>query len=194
MTSPLGKSLHIARPSTSKTGTGIATATRHWLGTLSEFLNALGSIWIFGLMCMMLADMGSRSLFNRPLAGVAEMAGLSIVGIVYLQLPSAVRSGRMTRADFLFDWFMRTSPRCAKALSGVYHLLGSTTMGILAYICLRPLLSAWTDSETMGTAGVFLVQTWPFRGILVLGSTLAAVCYLALAWRDFVAALHRSKA
>jgi TRAP-type C4-dicarboxylate transport system permease small subunit len=164
-----------------------------WLASLASatnLLNAIGSAWIFGLMCMMLADLGSRFLFNKPLSGVAEIAGLSIVGIVYLQLAATVRCGRMTRADFLSDWIARKAPRFGHLLTALFQLLGCATMSVLAAVSFAPFLSAWTENETLGTTGVFLVSTWPFRGMVLLGTTMAAVCYLTLAVREVARTLH----
>jgi TRAP-type C4-dicarboxylate transport system permease small subunit len=164
-----------------------------WLASLASatnLLNAIGSAWIFGLMCMMLADLGSRFLFNKPLSGVAEIAGLSIVGIVYLQLAATVRCGRMTRADFLSDWIARKAPRFGHLLTALFQLLGCATMSVLAAVGFSAFLSAWTENETLGTTGVFLVSTWPFRGMVLLGTTMAAVCYLTLAVREVARTLH----
>lgn len=154
---------------------------------MTSVLNAIGSVWIFGLMCMMLADLGSRFLLNRPIDGVAEVAGLSIVAIVYLQLGAAVQSGRMTRADFISEWVARKMPRLGRLLATLFPLLGTCTMAGLAFVSFEPFVSAWADRETLGTAGVFLVVTWPFRGLVLLGSFLAALCYASL----FVRALTR---
>lgn len=151
------------------------------LESATNLLNAIGSIAIFGLMCLMLADLGSRLLLDRPIAGVAEIAGLSIVAIVYLQLGAAVRSGRMTRADFLAGLLAAKAPRLGQFLSATFQSLGAVTMAGLAYVSFGPFVSAWADGETLGTAGVFQVVTWPFRGVLVLGTALAAVCYLTIA-------------
>lgn len=153
------------------------------LQSVSNVLNVIGSAWIFGLMCMMLADLGMRFLFNRPISGVAEMAGLSIVGIVYLQLASAVQGGRMVKADFISQWVARRAPRVGFVLAALFHLLGACTMAVLAHVSVEPFVSAWTDVETIGTAGVFQVGTWPFRGMVLLGSTLAGLCYLFLVVR-----------
>lgn len=163
---------------------------RLWIGGLasvSKLLNAIGSVGILGLMCMMLTDLGSRFLFNRPLSGVAEIAGLSIVAIVYLQLASAVHSGRMTRADFIADWIVRKAPRLGHLMTALFQLLGAGTMAGLAYVSYGPFISAWVDKEMLGTPGVFLIATWPFRGLVLLGSALAALCYLTLT----IAALAR---
>jgi TRAP-type mannitol/chloroaromatic compound transport system permease small subunit len=160
------------------------------LASATNLLNAIGSAWIFGLMCMMLADLGSRFLFNKPLSGVAEVAGLSIVGIVYLQLAATVRCGRMTRADFISDWIARKAPRFGHLLTALFQLLGCATMSLLAAVSFAPFRSAWTDNETLGTTGVFLVSTWPFRGMVLLGTTMAAVCYLTLAVREVARTLH----
>jgi len=177
---------------TARTGLSARLAGQ-WLASLASatnLLNAIGSAWIFGLMCMMLADLGSRFLFNKPLSGVAETAGLSIVGIVYLQLAATVRCGRMTRADFLSDWIARKAPRFGHLLTALFQLLGCATMSVLAAVSFAPFLTAWTENETLGTTGVFLVSTWPFRGMVVLGTTMAAVCYLTLAVRQVARILH----
>jgi TRAP-type mannitol/chloroaromatic compound transport system permease small subunit len=154
------------------------------LGAVARVLNAIGSAWIFGLMCMMLADLGMRFLFNRPIDGVAEVAGLSIVGIVYLQLASAVQGGRMVKADFISQWVARKLPRLGHLLGALFQLLGACTMGLLARVSLEPFVSAWMDHETLGTAGVFQVATWPFRGMVLLGSVLATLCYLTLVFKE----------
>jgi len=152
-----------------------------FLDAATHVLNTIGSVAIFALMCLMLSDLGSRWLFNRPIAGVAEVAGLSIVAIVYLQLGAAVHSGRMTRADFLATMLAARVPRLALVLNALFQLLGTVTMAGLAYVSVGPFVSAWREAETLGTAGVFLVATWPFRGLLLVGTTLAAICYLTLA-------------
>lgn len=186
-------------------GTGVTeepTAPVHsaartmWAGALhsaTRVLNYIGSAWIFALMCLMLADLGGRFLFNRPIDGVAEVAGLSIVAIVYLQLAAAVNSGRMTRADFIADWIARKAPNLGHLMGGLFQLLGMLTMAGLAYVSWGPLVSAWTDNETLGTAGVFLVSTWPFRGIVFLGSTLAALSYLTLSIGQFARLFNEGK-
>lgn len=155
------------------------------LRSATRGLNYIGSAWIFVLMCLMLADLGGRFVFNRPIDGVAEVAGLSIVGIVYLQLGAAVNSGRMIRADFIADWIGRKAPGLGYLLSGLFQGLGALTMVGLAYVSWGPMVSAWNEKETLGTAGVFLVSTWPFRGIVFLGTTLAALSYLTLAANEF---------
>lgn len=172
-------------PGPERLGAGVMGAWLARLGWATNLLNAIGSVWIFGLMCMMLSDLGSRFVFNRPIDGVAEVAGLSIVGIVYLQLAAAVRSGRMTRADFIADWVARKLPRFGHLLTGVFQLLGAATMAGVAYVSFGPFVSAWADSEMLGTSGVFQVATWPFRGMVLLGTAMAGICYLTLALRDF---------
>ncbi|WP_288253745.1 TRAP transporter small permease [uncultured Hydrogenophaga sp.] len=159
-------------------------ASRLWhmaLESATNLLNAIGSVAILVLMCLMLLDLGSRWLLGKPIAGVAEIAGLSIVAIVYLQLGAAVRSGRMMRADFLAGLLNKRAPRLGCLLGAIFQCLGAITMAMLAYVSMEPFISAWRDGETLGTAGVFQVSTWPFRGVLLLGTSLATMCYLTLA-------------
>ena len=68
-------------------------------------MNSIGTVLIFGLVVMINLDVFSRFLFNAPIDGVKELVELSIVAIVFLQLPDAVRAGRLTRSDGLYSRF-----------------------------------------------------------------------------------------
>lgn len=74
---------------------------------LTEILAAIGTIGIFALMALIVADVLGRNFFDSPITGVAEIAARSVVAIVFLQIAAAVLAGRMTRADFLVIFLER---------------------------------------------------------------------------------------
>ena len=80
-------------------------------------LNSVGGVLIFALVVMINLDILFRFLFNSPIDGVTELVELSIVAIVFLQLSDAVRNGRLTRSDGLYNKIKEKKPR-------VGHMLG----------------------------------------------------------------------
>ena len=95
--------------------------------TVSLF-NGGGSVWIFCLMSILCADVISRSVFNAPINGVPLLVELSILLIMFLQLPAAIRSGRLTRSDILLARLVRDRPSLGLSLRAVYDALGIALM------------------------------------------------------------------
>ena len=77
-------------------------------------MSAVGTVWIGLMMVMIVLDVIGRNFFNAPITGVAEIAGRSVVAIVFLQIASAVMQGRLTRADFLIRRIGRARPGAAR--------------------------------------------------------------------------------
>lgn len=153
-------------------------------GLVQRFANllaAIGTLWIFFLMFLVVADVAGRNFLDRPITGVAEFAANSVVAIVFLQLTAGILSGRMTRSDTLLQAIWRRRPGVARAMEVLYALIGAVVFAVLAYVAWPELAAAWQGNEFFGVRGVYMVPTWPFRGVLVLGSVLGAVVYLMLA-------------
>jgi TRAP-type C4-dicarboxylate transport system permease small subunit len=153
-------------------------------GWVVDGLNAVGSVVIGAVMLLMCADVLLRNLANRPIDGVAELVAASIVIIVFLQLPSTLRHGRMSRADLFIDPFVIRRPRAGRLLRTCYSLVGALACSVIAYASWSPFVRSWTNNEFLGIEGVFTFPTWPMRGVVILGAALAAVQYLLLAWQD----------
>ncbi len=84
---------------------------RHPFRRLANVLAAIGTLWIFFLMFLVVADVVGRNFLDSPITGVAEFAARSVAAIVFLQLAAAILSGKMTRSDFLLRLLARRSPR-----------------------------------------------------------------------------------
>jgi TRAP-type mannitol/chloroaromatic compound transport system permease small subunit len=147
-------------------------------GYFIDGLNGLGSIMIFCVMGLMVADVLMRDLFNRPIDGVAEMVAISIIAIVFLQLGSTLRHGRMSRADLFIDGFTLRHPKAGNFIHMLFSLAGVFVCGVIFYATWPTFMQAWTDKDFYGVQGVFTLPTWPVKFIVLLGCAVTALQYL----------------
>ena len=154
-------------------------------------LNAVGTVWIFVLMVVVNADVFGRYLFNAPVPGTAELVGLSIVGIVFLQLSHTVAGGRLTRADVFLNWLDGRRPRAAAALHAFHYLAGLAVFLIVLKSAWGIFTKAWVDDVFVGHAAVLKIYTWPFSLIVFVCSVVIACQYLLMALTAARSALRR---
>ena len=149
-------------------------------------MSAVGTVWIGLLMVVIVLDVIGRNFFNAPITGVAEIAGRSVVAIVFLQLSAAVMQGRLTRADFLIRRIGRASPGTARLLDVMFALIGALVFALILWASWPNTVKAFETSEFFGVQGVFTIPTLPFRGITIAGSAVALLACLyraATTWR-----------
>lgn len=164
---------------------------RKAFGSLVEGLNAIGTVWIFGLLVLINADIGARGLFKAPIPGVPEIVELSIVGIVFLQAAHTLRVGRLTRADALFNAIVKRWPRIARVLGLAFNLTGAVLFAIIFAVSLPYFSEAWTKDLFVGAEGGFTAPTWPVKLITLIGCAALTAQFLALVWSDARAILGR---
>lgn len=150
-------------------------------GYAVDGLNGAGSLLIFAVMALMCADVLSRNLIDRPIDGVAELVAISIVAIVFLQLASALRHGRMSRADLFIDGFVQRHPHAGHLVCAAFNLAGATMLAVVCYATWPTFVLAWTEGEFIGVEGVFTAPIWPVKLIVLVGSAMTAGQYLLLA-------------
>jgi len=151
----------------------------------TKIMNAAGSIWIILLMILVNLDIFGRNLFNTPVRGVTELLSLSIVGIVFLQLPDAVNSGKLARAEVLLGYLQRIKPQRARFLQCLYHLAGAILLAIIAYTSIGSFVESVQTGEYLGAIGDFQARLWPIRFIIVLGSACTMLIFILLSLNDF---------
>jgi TRAP-type mannitol/chloroaromatic compound transport system permease small subunit len=154
-------------------------------------MNALGTVWILGLMVLINADVAGRNLFAAPVRGVTELVSLSIVGIVFLQLADTLRAGRFTRADILLLRLQRTRPALADGLQALFHAVGLGLMLVILVASWKPLAQAVAIREYVGAVGDFQAPVWPVRLITLVGLCSTALCFALLAGMDLRRMLRR---
>ncbi len=157
---------------------------------LLDALAAIGTIWTFGLMLLICADVVGRSFLNAPITGVAEIAAHSVVGIVFLQIGATIHNRRMTRADFLIERIVRAAPALGRGIELLFMLVGAACMAFIAQAAWDPMWNSIALREYFGVQGLFTIPTWPFRGLILLGGAAGTLAYLAL----IVAALRGARA
>jgi TRAP-type C4-dicarboxylate transport system permease small subunit len=143
-------------------------------------LASLGTVWTFGLMLLICADVVGRSFLNAPITGVAEIAAHSVVGIVFLQIGATVYNRRMTRADFLIERICRAAPALGRAIELLFLGIGAACMVFIAQAAWPGMWNSVTLREFFGVQGLFTIPTWPFRALIVLGGAAGALAYLTL--------------
>lgn len=153
-------------------------------GVLVDGANAVGSVLILMLMLLILADVASRGLYNQPIHGVAELVGMSVIVVVFSQLASSARHGRMARAEIFIDGWRQANPRGGALLQTVWNLCGAAVCAILAVSTWPGLVEAWRTGEFIGNQGLFTAPVWPMRLAVVVGAALTTLQYLVFAWRS----------
>lgn len=151
------------------------------LRRLARLLAALGSLWVLGLMVLIVADVIGRNLLDAPVRGTTELIGLSIVGIVFLQLADALLCGRLTRAEIWLAPLRRRRPALAFAWLSVFDLLGALFMALVLLAAVPDLLDAVRVGEYVGALGDFRLPLWPVRLLIVVGLSVTALSFVLLA-------------
>lgn len=159
-----------------------------WLRWLQGMLNAVaavGTIWIFAIMLLIVADVVGRNFLGSPITGVAEIAARSVVAIVFLMLPAAVLSGTLIRADFLLRLLELRSARAPHVIDMVFGVFGAVLLSLVATAAWPDTVGAWRNSEFFGVRGVWTLPTLPFRLIVVFGSAASALAFAATVFVSF---------
>lgn len=157
----------------------------HWTGYLAllwqltvDGLAALGTILIGVLMLIICADIVARNLMGSSLPLITELGALTLVMIVYLQLAATVRANRLARTEIFFEAFRQSRPRAGAVLSAIFDLAGGLLVGLIAWSTVTILEKDLASSEFIGVPGIATMPTWPFRALILIGVTVAAVEFL----------------
>lgn len=147
-------------------------------------INAVGTVWIFVLMLLINADVFMRFLFNAPVMGVPLIISMSIIGIVFLQLPDALRNNRFIRNDALIGRLVERKPKAGHVLEAVYNLAGFVFMALLVFYEWPFLVKNLEEATYAGNEGDFILPVWPLTAIVILGAACCAIQYLRRMWHD----------
>lgn len=158
------------------------------LGSVAAAMSAVGTAGIGALMLLIVADVIGRNFLDAPITGVSEIAARTVVAIVFFQVPAAILQLRLTRADFLVRRLQKSSPRLVARLEALFCLAGAIVFALIFWASWPKFQSAWHSAEFFGVQGVWTIPTWPFRGITILGSVVAALAALYRAGEEIRAA------
>ena len=141
---------------------------------LNQGCMIVAAFWALMLAVNITADVIGRGAFNRPLTGTVEIITHSIVMIVFLQLPYAVSSSSMLKADFILE----ALPPFLRRIVGVFNpILGACLFGLVVLGAIEPMTQAYVRHEYEGE-GALRVSIWPVYAVIVFGSALTTINYL----------------
>jgi len=149
------------------------------LDGVTRISNVCGTVLILALMVLIGADVLGRNLFGAPISGVPELVSLSIVVIVFLQAPFALKAEKLTRSDALAGILNRRRPGVARALDTLFDLIGIGVMGAILYATWPLFTRALERGDFVGAIGDFTAPTWPVKAVILLGSAILILQFLA---------------
>ena len=152
-----------------------------WLHSVTMALNLFATAWIVVLLIMINLDVFSLNVIGRPIIGVKEAVGVSIAGIVFLQLAETLRADRHIRSDMFLNRMKASRPRFGSALESLYGLTGAVLMMFIVWFAIPIATRAYDSSYYVGTPGVFTLPTWPVLAVVVLGAFMTMLQFLVQA-------------
>ncbi len=147
---------------------------------LSKFLMIAAAAWAFGLAFLVMGNIVGRYVFDYPIYGTAEIVAASIVIVVFLQAGYAIRSRSMLKADFLVE---HLPDKVQRTLLAFGYLLGAAFFLMIITGGWEESIASWVDGEYEGE-GALRVPSWPARWTVMVGSGLAMMNYLVMAYID----------
>ncbi len=147
---------------------------------LSKFLMVVAAAWAFGLAFLVMGNIVGRFVFDAPIYGTAEIVAASIVIIVFLQAGYAIRSRSMLKADFLVVHLPEAVQRILLAIG---YLLGAAFFLMIITGGWEESILSYVEGEYEGE-GALRVPSWPARWTVLIGSALAMINYLVMAYID----------
>ena len=147
---------------------------------LSKVLMVIAAAWAFGLSFLVMANIIGRTYFDFPIYGTAEIVAASIVIVVFLQAGYAIRSRSMLKADFLVE---HLPDKVQRTLLAIGYLLGAAFFLMIITGGWEESIASYVEGEYEGE-GALRVPSWPARWTVLIGSGIAMMNYLVLAYID----------
>ncbi len=147
---------------------------------LSKFLMIVAAVWAFGLAFLVMGNIIGRTVFDAPIYGTAEIVASSIVIVVFLQAGYAIRSRSMLKADFLV---IHLPEKVQKVFLAFGYFLGAAFFLMIITGGWEESIRSFVEGEYEGE-GALRVPSWPARWTVLIGSGLAMINYLVMAYID----------
>jgi TRAP-type C4-dicarboxylate transport system permease small subunit len=147
---------------------------------LSKFLMIAAAVWAFGLAFLVMGNIIGRTVFDAPIYGTAEIVASSIVIVVFLQAGYAIRSRSMLKADVLV---IHLPEKVQKVFLAFGYFLGAAFFLMIITGGWEESIRSFVEGEYEGE-GALRVPSWPARWTVLIGSGLAMINYLVMAYID----------
>lgn len=149
---------------------------------ISAFLHAIGSLTLILLMLLTAADVGMRYFLNRPVSGAYELSMFMMAVIVAAGIGYCASKDDHVKVDILVG----TLPaRARAAVDSVTWFLSTVFLALIAW---QSALYSKTVYEDGTTSPDLLIPTYPFMGVVAVGTAVLCIVFLA----QFLDALSRT--
>jgi tripartite ATP-independent transporter DctM subunit len=137
-------------------------------------MNGAGVIGVFALTFLICADITGRTVFDRPIAGVTEIVSLTLVACVFLQLAYAIHRARLMQVEMVLAPLQQSRPAIASDWQIFLTAVGAALFVVIVIGEWPDFVRAWRTDEFAGAEGLFKVQVWPIKLLVVAGCAAAA--------------------
>ena len=138
-----------------------------------KFLKYSASFALLIVGLLILYDVVMRSFLNKPVIGVAEIIGNTLVIIAFFQIAYTISINAMIRSEYVLN---KATGRLSNFLEIFACILGIIFFGLIAYSTFEPTINAYIRNEFEGHAS-FRFPTFPVRASIFLCSIFAAFTY-----------------
>jgi len=83
-------------------------------------------------------------------------------------LGDAVRAGRLTRSDGLYNKLKASRPKLGHILGMIFDIAGAGFFFAILCGAVPMFIDAWTNNHFAGSEGILTIPVWPIRLILCI--------------------------
>lgn len=142
---------------------------------LTKFFSAVATLWIAVVGILIVIDVLGRVFLNQPLTGTPELVKVSVVCIVFLQIPLATYSKNHMRSTMIHS---RMGPVSQEIINIFATLICCTIMFTLFLSSWPDAVHSWKILEFEGE-GALRVPVYPLRTIILIGSLMSGMHFVA---------------
>jgi TRAP-type C4-dicarboxylate transport system permease small subunit len=153
------------------------------LQNLSTYLAYIGSFSLFSMMCLTIADVAGRYVFNKPVLGAFELTEFMVLILIFSYLGYA----QAGKSHVSVDLFMMFIPERLKVYIEAFNHVAC--LGIMVLIAWMGFEKALEMMETGESTPNLALPSYPFVFFLVLGCATMCVEFI----RDIVLILKTKK-
>lgn len=139
----------------------------------SKPLTVLAGVSLLFIVLIIVASVVARYFLNSPIKGADELVQMAGVVLIMMALPYGTSVGAHVRVD-IFDAFLGKAGRIFGDV--ISRLLSGFVLCIITHRAFLRMLDAY---EYADTTNMLQLPLWPFFGVLMLGTLLCLVIYLA---------------
>ncbi len=152
-------------------GSGVYARMRRAIDLLDGALIGIGSLMLFALMCVVVADVSLRYFFNAPLQWSYEVVSSYLMpGLFFLAVSHTLRAHSHVAVDILHNY---VGPRTRYTFEAIASLLAGPVFAVCAWMAAGVTIEDFRTAATSSSG--LAVPTWTVSIFLPVGFGLLSV-------------------